>query len=105
MKECWLSPYGEVIYTKGQWDHASKAAEIILERYNNGSWKNTTDVWCAVASGWGSDSPSDYLQNEGWIRYSTISNKWIVGRDYHIYPTQDQKDKMYELTGFIYEEN
>ena len=45
MKECWLSPYGEVIYTNGKWDHASKAAEIILERYNNGSWENTSVVF------------------------------------------------------------
>ena len=105
MKECWLSPYGEIIYTNGEWNHASKAAEIILKRYNDGSWKDTQDVWCGVAGGWGSKSPSDYLQNKGWIRYSTISNNWIVGRDYDIYPTQDQKDKMFELTGFIYEEN
>ena len=31
MKECWLSPYGEVIYTNGECDYVSKAAEIILD--------------------------------------------------------------------------
>ena len=61
--------------------------------------------WCAVAGGWESKSPSDYLQDKGQIRYSTILNNWIVGRDYDIYPTQDQQNKMFELTGFIYEEN
>lgn len=105
MKECWISPYGEVIYTNGEWDHASKAAEILFERYNDGSWENIQDVWCYTVMNWSSKSPTDLLQEKGWIRYSTISESWIVGKDYDIYPTRDQKDKIYDLTGFIYEEN
>ena len=104
MKECWISPYGEVIYTSGEWEHASTAAKILFERYNDGSWKSVQDVWYYTASNWTSYTPTDLLQEKGWIRYSTISNTWIVGEDYDIYPTTEQKDKMYELNGFIYDE-
>jgi len=101
MKECWLSPYGEVIYTSGMWEHAETAAKILFERYNNGSWEDTQDVWCDVASSLGSNSPTDVLQDKyGWIRYSIISNKWLVGWEYGIYPTEEQKNKMFELTGW-----
>lgn len=43
------------------------------------------------------------LQEKGWIRYSTISEKWIVGDDYDIFPTTDQINKMFDLNGFVYE--
>ena len=103
MRECWLSPYGEVIYTSGMWEHANTAAKILFERYNDGSWKNPGDVWYECATSWASYSPTDMLQEKGWVRYSTVSNKWIVGEEYDIHPTQDQKDKIFDLTGEIVE--
>ena len=103
MRECWLSPYGEVIYTSGMWEHAETAAKILFERYNDGSWEDTQDVWCYTVMNWSSKSPTDLLQEKGWIRHSTVSNKWIVGEEYGIHPTQDQKDKIFDLTGEIVE--
>ena len=105
MKECWISPYGEVIYTGGEWEHASKAAQILFERYNEDrKWKSVQDVWVDTASTYRSYSPTDLLQEKyGWIRYSTISEKWIVGDDYDIFPTTDQINKMFDLNGFVYE--
>lgn len=104
MKECWISPYGEVIYTGGEWEHANKAAQILFERYNtDGKWKSPSDVWYEAASRCGSYTTTDMLQEKGWIRYSTISEKWIVGDDYDIFPTTDQINKMFDLNGFVYE--
>ena len=95
MKECWLSPYGEVIYTSGMWGHAEAAAKILFERYNDGSWEGTQDVWREVIMEY--NSPTDLLQEKGWIKFSTITNEWIIFKE----PTTDQKNKMFDLTGYI----
>lgn len=93
MKECWLSPYGQVIYTGGEWEHASKAAKILFEMYNNGKWKYIEEVWCE----W--KNPSEQLEDLGWIRYSTITNNWVIDSNTKI--TTDQKNKMFDLTGWF----
>ena len=95
MKECWLSPYGEIIYTNGEWEHASKAAKILFERYNNGKWEYIEEVWCE----W--KTPTDLLEDLGWIRYSTISNNWVFDNSSKL--TTDQKNKMFDLTGYVSE--
>lgn len=92
MKECWLSPYGELIYTGGEWEHATKAAAILFDRYNNGKWQFIEEIWCD----W--KSPTEQLEELGWVRYSTVSNAWVVFEGYtHL--TAEQKNKIFELTG------
>lgn len=98
MKECWLSPYGELIYTGGEWEHANKAASIIFDRYNNGKYQDTNDVWCESMT----KTPTDILEELGWVRFSTISNSWVV-IDGYTRLTEEQKIRIFELTGDNFE--
>ena len=97
MRECWLSPYGEVIYTGCSWGHANTAAKIIFERYNNGKFDSPQEVWLLDKY----DSPTDFLEELGWVRFSTITNRWVILKTFKLTPSQ--KDKIFELTGDIFE--
>lgn len=103
MNDCWLSPYGEVVDVP-TWGHANVAAKIILERYyaeNGERFEDTQDVWCSCNG----ESPTDMLESMGWIRYSsTYVHGWCVFKGYSKEPTREQKEKMFDLTGFIYED-
>ena len=99
MKDCWVSPYGEVVYIEenGIWLHAKTAAEILNERYNYNL--NIYDPNVRYL---------DILHDKGWIRYS----KYMVGytggcKGGWIYNpftiTRDQKDKVFDLTGEVIE--
>ena len=46
--------------------------------------------------------------HRGWVRYTTTTEQWCCGHDWggwEIYPrpTRAQIDKMFDLTGYIYE--
>lgn len=88
MKDCWLSPYGEVIYVEeeGKWLHCKTAAKILNERYNYNYDPNDPSIeWL------------DILHSKGWVRYSHFFNTGWIYNPYTI--TTDQKNKIYELTG------
>lgn len=93
IKECWLSPYGQVVYTNGEWLHATKAAKILFEMYNNGKWKDIEDVWVEYKT------PTEQLEELGWVRYSTITNEWVIHTNTKL--TTDQMNKMFTLTGWL----
>ena len=88
MYHCWVSPKGEVIACN---NHDVKAWKIILERFGI----RPADV----------REPSVFLGDKRWIAYN--NHPCNVG--WWIYycsegPTQAQIDKVYELTGDIYDE-
>ena len=96
MDNCWLSPEGEVIYCS---NHDVKARDLIQERYgiNKGMVKD----------------PSIYLGLRNWIAYHNrpwwcgwwIYRSYDPNQYYAKNPTQAQIDKVYELTGEIYDED
>lgn len=92
MKDCWMSPYGEVLYCSGIWNHNSDAEKILIERYG---FKDALDI---------DDKYPDLLASEvleeiyGWCRYTTCANRgWMWLKKL----TTDQKNKIYDLTGEI----
>lgn len=90
MKDCWVSPYGEVIYIEedGIWLHAKKAAEILNERYGY-----DLDIY----------DPNyrylDILHDKGWIRHSKYMNTGWIYNPFTV--TRDQKNTMFDLTGVV----
>lgn len=88
MKDCWLSPYGEIIKCSGAWNHNQDAQKILIERYgfediyqiyDKYPFKNATDV---------------LMDEYGWCRYSTCANQgWLYTKEL----TPDQKNKIFDL--------
>lgn len=90
MKDCWLSPYGEVIYVSA-WSHNAKAEELLIERYG---FKDIYDIDDKHPF----ETASDILMKYGWIRYSTCANRgWLM----EVKPTSEQKNIMFDLTGYF----
>jgi hypothetical protein len=87
MYNCWLSPEGEVIPCN---IHEDEAWKIIKERYGVSPTRRI-------------DS-SIFLGERNWMAYHV--RIWSVGWWKYLYskaPTQAQVDKIYELTGDVFE--
>lgn len=103
MKDCWLSPYGKVIYCDCKWNHGKDAWRIMEE--NLGLDIDKIDK---LDREYGSLTAA--LESLGWVRYTTLPNYatggyddigWVIKEGY--IPTKEQQDKMFDLTGYIYE--
>ena len=96
MDNCWLSLEGEVFYCS---NHDKKAWDLVQERYGIDKRKIK--------------EPSIYLGARNWIAYH--NRPWWRGwwiycshdpSQYYVKdPTQAQINKVYELTGEIYDED
>ena len=87
MNNCWLSPQGEVISCI---NHYVEAWEIIKERFG------ILPVHVK--------EPSIFLGERNWMAYHV--RPWFVGwwkYEYSKAPTQAQVDKIYDLTGEVFE--
>lgn len=102
MKDCWLSPEGEVIYCSGKWAHGGTAWGIMEENLGL-----DIDIIDDLDRTHGSLTAA--LESLGWIRYTTLPNYatggyddigWVINDKYK--PTKNQIDKMFDLTGYIY---
>lgn len=100
MKDCWLSPYGEIIYCSGKWNHG-KDAWRIMEEILGLDIDKIDDL--DIKHG----SLTAALESLGWVRYTTLPNYatggyddigWVIKEGYN--PTEEQKNKMFELTGW-----
>lgn len=102
MRDCWLSPYGEVVYCSGKWDHGETAWRIMEDKLGFDIDK-ISDI---IMGG----SLTEGLESLGWVRYTTLPNYatggyddigWVIKDGFE--PTEDQKNKMFDLTGKIVE--
>ena len=103
MRDCWLSPYGEVINCTGKWDHGGTAWRIMEFKLGLG-----LDEIDELDMEHGSITAA--LESLGWVRYTTLTNYatggyddigWVIKDGFE--PTEDQKRKMFDLTGKIVE--
>lgn len=85
LKDGWLSPYGEWVQSR-YWGHGITADEILQERY--------PDSFERVGGDYGECTSE--LEKLGWIRFTTITHKWIIEPFHKV--TTAQKDKAFELT-------
>lgn len=100
-RDCWMDRYGHIYYVPRFMHEA--AGEFLLkdefpiEDINNweahGYYRSFTDT----------------LEKRGWVRFTTTINRWncehsIGFEDRCPRPSSVQIDKMYELTGFYYDD-
>lgn len=92
MKDCWLNPFGEIVWCRGAWSHNQDAERILIERYG---FEDEIDIY----SRYPFKNATDVLMDEyRWCRYSTCANRgWCWNKEL----TTDQKNKMFDLTGFV----
>ena len=92
-RDCWLSPYGEIFWCTGTWTHDMDAVDILIDNYG---FEDEYDI----DKKYPDLLPTDVLMDVyGWVRYSSCANR---GWCFHKEPTTDQKNIMFDLTGFIY---
>ena len=96
MKDCWLDPYGKVYMCSGIWSHNRDAEKILIEQYGFEDEFEIDDKYPF-------DTATEVLSKVyGWVRYSTCANRgWCFSKK----PTQSQRDKMFDLTGYVYGKN
>ncbi|MBQ2600697.1 hypothetical protein II582_05130 [bacterium] len=91
MSDCWLSPHGDVYYC---FSHIAEANNII-DKYGLNDEFAESRYFPHV---------EPFLESKGWIKYSTnrIYPDWCFTQRTHL--TQTQIDKIYELTGEVFED-
>lgn len=103
-RDCWLSPYGEVYYVDS-FKHDDAAQEILKDEFPmKGNRPIDFEMW--EESGF-CRSFQETLEKRGWVRFSTTIDRWscehVIGyEENYPKPTFEQIEKMYELTGFDY---
>lgn len=94
MHDCWLSPYGEVIWCSGAWNHNQDAINLLIERYG---YKDIIDIDDTFPFKLATDILTEVY---GWCRYSTCANRgWLWIKPL----TTEQKNKIFDLTGELFD--
>lgn len=102
MTDCWLDPQGNVYYVE-PFQHDEWATEYLQNEFprdNVRSWVDSPDFHVSY---------NETLQRRGWLRYTTTIDRWSCEHcsdflDYYPEPTTAQVIRMYELTGFNYDD-
>ena len=90
----WLAPNGRVYAGEKVGCHCELALSIIDNKFSE-----ILDKHGMTPPNF---DPIDFLERKGYIRYMDWSDNphWII---YHQKPTRHQVDKMFALTGFIFD--
>ena len=102
MTDCWMDPYGNV-YEVPEFGHDQFATDYLQKEFPLDDLRS----WCESPNFYG--SYQETLEKRGWIRFTTTLDRWscehsIGFEDRYPRPTRAQIDKMYELTGFNYDD-
>ena len=100
MTDCWLDPYGN-IYECPRFGHGNVAEEILQDEFpinDFRSWADNPNFHMSY---------DETLQRRGWVRFSSTVNRWSCENcsdfeEHYPRPTSIQRDRMFELTGYIY---
>lgn len=103
-RDCWIDPYGQIYYVP-RFRHEDAAEFILRDEFPmDGSSAVGFETWeergfyCSFV---------DTLERRGWVRFTTTIDRWscehsIGYEDRCPRPTSAQINRMYELTGFYY---
>lgn len=105
-RDCWLDPYGKIYYVP-EFRHEDAAEFILKDEF---PMQGTTPVGFETWEERGfHDCFTETLERRGWVRFTTTIDRWscehsIGYEERRPRPTRAQIDKMYELTGFYYDD-
>lgn len=103
-RDCWLDPYGHIYYVP-RFMHDDAAEFILRDEFPmDGNTPIGVEDWDSRGF---AGSFTETLEKRGWIQFTTTINRWTCEHcnDYERYyprPTRVQIDRMWELTGFNY---
>lgn len=106
MRDCWVDPYGQVYYVP-RFRHDDAAEYILRDEFPmDGTTPIGFETWAERGFYM---SFTETLERRGWVRFTTTINRWSCEHstgyeDRCPRPTQAQIDRMYELTGFYYDD-
>ena len=96
IKDCWLSPKGDVYWCREYESHMRAAERLICEL-------NLTEEFSKFKEEFPNMSEGTFLYRKGFVRYI----RWILPKERWAINnhrlTKAQKDKIYELTGDFYD--
>lgn len=105
-RDCWIDPYGRVYYVP-RFRHDDAAEFLLRDEFPmDGCTPIGFETW--EERGF-YQSFTDTLERRGWVRFTTTIDRWscehsIGYEDRCPRPTSAQIDRMYELTGFYYDD-
>jgi hypothetical protein len=103
INDCWLDPDGHV-YEVPPFGHNDFAEQYLHDEFPIEDFRS----WCENPEF--RTSYEETLNQRGWVRYSTTIHRWVCEccpdyEDYYPRPNRTQRDVMYELTGYNYDED
>ena len=99
MRDYYISPQGEVYYGISHFDIAERIVKKVYGIDKAIIYSlDDADKQLAILS-----NPEKFLEENGWMKYI---NRCNIGWWIHLekVPTQAQRDKIYELTGEVFED-
>lgn len=99
MRDCYISPQGEVYYGISHFDIAERIVKKVYSIDKAIIYSlDDADKQLAILC-----NPEKFLEENGWMKYI---NRCNIGWWIHLekVPTQAQRDKIYELTGEVFED-
>ena len=105
-RDCWMDPYGQIYYVP-EFGHEDAAEYLLRDEF---PMKGTTPIGGDTWEERGFiESHGRTLQSRGWVRFTSTIDRWSCEHtiDYEKYyprPTRAQIDRMWELTGFNYDD-
>jgi len=113
MTDCWLDIYGNVYPVERMGGHEDVSMEILRDEFpmeNHTTPMQTGPLRVELWEERGFRTCfTETLERRGWVRFTTTMNKWscehsIGFEDRYPRPTSAQVDRMFELTGFNYDD-
>lgn len=112
-RDCWMDPYGQIYYVP-EFGHEDGATYLLREEFpmeNETTPMRTgplrVDLWDERGF---YNSFGETLEKRGWVRFTSTIDRWSCEHtiDYekrYPRPTRIQIDRMWELTGFNYDDD
>lgn len=111
-RDCWLDPYGQIYYVP-EFGHEDAAEYLLRDEFPMENETTPMRTGPLRVETWEErgfvESFGRTLQSRGWVRFTSTIDRWSCEHtiDYERYyprPTRVQIDRMWELTGFNYDD-
>lgn len=113
LRDCWLDPYGQIYYVP-EFGHEDGAEFLLRDEFPMENETTPMRTGPLAVDTWHErgfrGSFGETLQARGWMRFTSTINRWscehsIDYLNYYPAPNRIQIDRMWELTGFNYDDD